>query len=434
MIGFRRVKLLGWLIVCAWLVLSACNSHISNTVKPSIATLPATSAPPSTSTTSPIPLHYVTKTPTQNGQKTNIPSLVPTISQIAKALLFSVTSNVFGEVSESVWIINPQDVVPKTLLFDRGGSFEMPRWSNNGEWIAFEQYDLSNVEVSQIGVISQNGGDKHFVTSQKFYFPGFLNWSADDQWLSFVNRTRSGFLPYAVNVDSGAVINLAPNPAAHYSSAVLQPSSRDDLVVFAGLTVSSSDQRIEFWLISLNGSQENVRIQTEEWRGCSWITTPIWFSDGNSFIVQPVGGSPQDNCPPSLLKYDLKEKRWVPIAYPPSDDPSYLSLEFIDMSQDGQWLSWASIDKVLLFETTNWKLTREIDINGTQALIPFPWVESGAGESLYSLFNNEYSSTPYAILGLDPSNKYQDAVITKIDAESDWVRKNSEFVPIMWQP
>ena len=109
-----------------------------------------------TSTLVVLPTATITATETLTPQfssptpsSTSIPSPESTATEdpvISKQMLIMVNEAITGLARDEVWILSPEENIPRPLLSDQRLSISSPRWSRNGERIAFAQYPKTSPE------------------------------------------------------------------------------------------------------------------------------------------------------------------------------------------------------------------------------------------------------------------------------------------------
>ena len=337
---------------------------------------------------------------------------------------------------DSIWVQSSKETTPHILIKDPSLTFDFPRWSHDGEWIAFRQSNWLNKSSFQVGVIHRDGSRKH-VFEETFGAIGWLNWSADDKFLIFDTL----YSPYAIDVDTGESLDLWPDSDHFGAQTRLKPSPIEDLIAYAEFEQEPGTEA-KLWLLNLVGQRrENIPFPAEIPLTCrQGITTLDWSPDGASIITQ-FRGWPPEECKPQLWLYELAEKKWTNVAGLPSDISSYDFNEIgqVTWSKDGRWLAWETTRNVLFLAVKEkWKIVRKISIGIDEFPMAFPWVEDTNKNALYSLNRSDFSNSTRQIvyiIGLSPGGTtLEDRELSRFEEDPSWMPNISYFYPMIWEP
>jgi Tol biopolymer transport system component len=347
----------------------------------------------------------------------------------------------------SIGILASGNTNPQILLREPNHSFDGPRWSPDGNWIAFRQRDRG-INVDHLGVIRKDSSGKRILKPQFDVITGPM-WSVNNLTLGTLVRTSSGWLPIAVNIETEEEINLFPNPVSFFVDSWLELSPQKLHAVFMGFTEENSP-KIELWMISLDGkSQKSIALPAQITPGCSYedLNHPIdWSPDGMTFLVQ-FYEMESTGCRPSLWLFNLKNESWSNVASLPDEPPINIPPGFsggwhsIYWSPDDRWVSWIRSSDALIYSTNDWKVIREIDLEVGLDILMFinPWVEDVGGNYIFSGYRDYtiagLTNTKVDILGFSSNGaETDDAVLLRIESnEPSWLLEGS-FSPYMWQP
>jgi dipeptidyl aminopeptidase/acylaminoacyl peptidase len=356
-----------------------------------------------------------------------------------KKILLLVSEDLKSAFSkDSIWIQSLDDNIPHVLIRDQAKSFESPRWSHDGQWIAFVQKEWPNMSRSQVGIVRADGSGKQVFT-EKFSAVGNLNWSANDTRLIFDTISS----PVVLNIDNGEIVNLLPDSDNSELDTRLMPSPIDDLVADARFTRNPGTE-VDLRLLSFDGkAQENIQLPTEIPIKCrQGLTTLEWSPDGEAILMQ-FWAWPWEECKPYLWLYNLSEKKWINIATLPDSMSNYYydynETGQVNWSTDGRWIAWATPSTIVIYSVDNdWGVVRKIDLGISDSPLFFPWVEDTNGNYIYSLNRADITNDlriPITILGISPNGTTSDdRKLLRIEANPNWLPNNSYFIPIVWEP
>jgi len=340
----------------------------------------------------------------------------------------------------SLAIFSPSDAMPRLILSDQRYSFEHPRWSRDGDWIAFRQRDVAKQPRYQMGIVRQDGTDLHV-------FPGEygnmsnIGWSPNSDWLFFSAPVLDGGSPFAINTLTEEVVNLTPPSETKFDSVLRMRPSPTENIVAAAMRPKNQASAIELWLLSADSNlSEKIHLPSEMVQSCaSDLTALDWSPSGESFLVQFEGLTLND-CSPELWLYQLDDKKWLNAAQPPDHlEPYSKEYFFVNWSPDGRWVAWQFNDNLLVYSTDDWEIVREIDLwRSSMMVMTFPWVLDGNNNSIITLEKSDLSYYPdYAtiLFGISPNGtESTNRRWTKIRPSYKWLPKDAIYHTMMWQP
>ena len=350
-----------------------------------------------TSTLVVLPTATITATETLTPQfssptpsSTSIPSPESTATEylvISKQMLIMVNEAITGLARDEVWILSPEENIPRPLLSDQRLSISSPRGLRNGERIAFAQYPKTSPEDLYSGVMDTEGTIIQIISSSDIKSTGLLNWSADDRWLTFTTLSPDySTAPFAVDLKTENIRNLHPHPSVRYTKGLMRPSPVENVILFAGL-VEKPKLSAELWLLSLDENQAPIPIEFDMPPECGWFTDIEWSPDGKTFLVQPAAISYEHECWPRIYTYDLSNKSWSDILHAPDETRKFANLYFLAYSPDGKWLGWSSSasQNALILSTNTWEVITTIDFRGIGGFPGSPWVRIAQDSQSYPL-------------------------------------------------
>jgi hypothetical protein len=310
--------------------------------------------------TPPLPTSTPTEAPTET--PTPLPS-----GQVLRSVLVEVKPSSGIECSRSeVWMVASPYTVSQPFLRDNRISYRSPRWSHNGQTVAYIEEINSE---TRIGLINQDGSSPRPLSP---VFPYVANetsctglllysWSLSDQWLAFeqVNFVGKFFRRlHILNALTGQTILVDENPYGYPPSAW---SPQEDTLAYVGVTYDKTGHRVikislQLAQVQSDGNVRHIEIQVPEGfeidgRG-DRIRGLAWQSDAKLLVVvSPTLGSD----PATLFEVDVSTGVWQPVAkyqrnletekYPPSQ---------VQLSPKGTRIAWVG-NELLVLDTTVWK-------------------------------------------------------------------------------
>lgn len=429
-------------MLLSMLFFSSCQPH---TILPSpISVTLRSSSTVSTQEPTTTPTAPANTTPST---QTPIPSLIPSLSfqpnpiapqPVDKALLIVVHEAITGLPRQEVWLLKAGETIPHPLLQSEQYSYNQPRWSNDGAWIVFEQQNRIDGVSARVGIVRENGTAQRLVSDRVFQIVGAPHWSANDRWITFLDVSpEQGWVPYAVEVQTGKLITLLRTQSALYAPMTLLPSPTNDIGVIVRFLEQETPPRTELWLVTLDGSrQEQIPLPQEQWPGCVSLAAIDWSRDGRYLLVQPgdENRGSSSTCHPQLWLYDLNEQVWREVVRQTEEYKHSFYPFLAHWSPDGRWLLWQQTGYALVYDAETWKVAREI----TGSIMPSPWVQDGVGNSMVSVNLYDYTDYPahaIVIKGLSPNGTSRnDIVIAEIASEKNWLSGDFTSYPLEWQP
>src|SRR5919202_111482 len=119
---------------------------------------------------------------------------------------------VFGTLhagEDEIWTMNPDGTARQNLTRHDGRKISDidPRWSPDGQQIAFARDDTNTGGDMQIWVMNADGSNQHAITNLggRNRYP---SWTADGKQIVFQHLESGSFEIYRVNVDGSGVTNL----------------------------------------------------------------------------------------------------------------------------------------------------------------------------------------------------------------------------------
>ena len=436
-----RGSILGQTLVYVTLavVLSACVALQEGTANAVLQTTKSASpvvvdGPTALATTSPPATLSSTVTPMP---QTGVVTQEPTGTLVTMgALLVQVSEQGNGRPRQEVWLLDPGHTVPRSLLASDNHSFEHPIWSHNGEWISYRQRDLDSNQY-QVGIVRRDGTEQHLVSDKIFVKLSPPLWSWDDNWLISTTDDSIGNFGIMMEVETGNSQILNLDGSTHYTRLMVLPSPSDERVLFAAQTSNGSEEILKMGIITTGKPDAYVPIKVERWPDCKWFTALDWSPDGQFLLVQPGNDVQQPSCPPSIWSYTFQTQTWSQVVTPPSKEPHYLYLTWIEWSPDGRWILWKEIDRILVLDSVSWNVVRMIALDANQKWLTQSFIENATGNSYIAIAEFDYGQPPkwYNLVALRPNGTNQnDRVVAQILREPDWLPIGSDYIPISWEP
>lgn len=267
---------------------------------------------------------------------------------------------------DSIGILPAGETNPMILLRQPKHSYEAPVWSHDRERIAFVRADYGN-NIDYLGIIRKDGNEQRILLPE-FGLIGRPAWSADDRMLGSLKMTRSGMLPFVIDIETEEVVRLLDAPGVDYTYSHFELSPKTMQSIFMGYGVDNPS-KLEIWLLSLDGNhKELIPLPPGVTQDCIFSPPPMtWSPDGDAFLVNFTETSSKD-CHPTiwdhsrLWLYNLTEKSWTSVRREAEGMPHSI----IFWSSSGQWVAWLMADLFLgkqgvsIYSTKDWKLEREI--------------------------------------------------------------------------
>lgn len=125
----------------------------------------------------------------------------------------------------------------RKLLGQKGLTYNSPKISPSGKWLAFQYGKTSFVDVAQLAIIPLSGSAQEIIQLPFDRSKGGLVWSADEQFLYFTAQSNGGQPLYRVNINSKKVDALSET-----SAGIISFDLHNNQVVFAKTAVSNPSE------------------------------------------------------------------------------------------------------------------------------------------------------------------------------------------------
>ena len=116
-----------------------------------------------------------------------------------------------------IYLVNTDGSNWKQLLGEKGRTFNSPKISPSGKWLAFQFGTTSFVDVPALAIMPINGSEKDKTVLPFDRNKSGFNWSANEQYIYFTAQSNGGAPIYRVDIKTKQVEALT-EPAAGISS------------------------------------------------------------------------------------------------------------------------------------------------------------------------------------------------------------------------
>jgi WD40 repeat protein len=305
---------------------------------------------------------------------------------------------------------------PIFLLVEEGVSYESPRLSPDGQWLAYVKNERP---VGQrIHVISTDWERDEPVSEwfESHRIMPVLSWSPDSRWIAFRSARRSGTRllgpTFVLNIESKAQHEVGENVTT-LAWSLRQP---------AQIAFSIQDENLgpDSIFVAAASDPENAE-QLVDPIGHFFVHSIAWHPDGSKLALC-IG---EDT--PSIWSFDFSSKEWRQIE-------ELNSICGLSWSPDGYWLAVIAIDELLFYETKTWRSSRYA---GTQSEIKVAtsfvsgdlWLKDAFIYEYYMRFKN--LSTRYELSVIRPisgehlllwtaAHNWEDGTPFSLMASVDW--------------
>jgi Tol biopolymer transport system component/predicted Ser/Thr protein kinase len=245
----------------------------------------------------------------------------PQFSPDGTRVAFTSARNGHGEI----WVVDGSggNALQLTSL-GRGGEVGAPRWSPDGESVAFEFGPIEGTNVD-VYVVDSSGGPPRRVTSSDA-IDAMPSWSRDGRWIYF-GSNRSGDWQVWKVPSSGEEPGSARQVTRHGGFAAVE-STDGASVYFSRKLSGRHDPQNAIWRLPVGGGDEEAVVESFRAGSGSWDVTAwgIYFVD-RSF-------SPGEEWVVRFLAFGQHGAKDVArLAHPP-----YLAGPAVSVSPDGRWL------------------------------------------------------------------------------------------------
>jgi dipeptidyl aminopeptidase/acylaminoacyl peptidase len=160
----------------------------------------------------------------------------------------------------------------KTILGEKGKSYNSAKLSPSGKWIAFQFGTTAFVDIPALAIIPVNGGLKDIVTIPFDRNKGNISWSNDEKYIYFGAQSNGGAPIYRADIQTKKVDTII-GPSAGVNGFDL----RNDKIVYVKTLVTDP---WELYTISLT-----TKFQTRLSNFNDWIKTKkLSFPEKRSFV------------------------------------------------------------------------------------------------------------------------------------------------------
>lgn len=161
----------------------------------------------------------------------------------------------------------------KTILAAKGMSYQSPKISPSGKWLAFQYGGVSFVDIPEMAIMPLNGSSKEITDLPFDRSKGNISWSKDEQWLYFSAQSNGGAPVYRTNIKTKQTERLTDT-----SSGIVSFDLRDNKLLFVKTEVADP---FELYAADASGknSTQLSNLNTE------WVKTKkLSFPEKKSFV------------------------------------------------------------------------------------------------------------------------------------------------------
>ncbi len=136
-------------------------------------------------------------------------------------------------LENEIFLVNTDGTAWKQLLGEEGKSYNSPKISPSGKWLAFQYGNTSFVSIPMLAIMPLNGTAKDMINIPFDRNKGNLVWSADEKYIYFSAQSNGGAPVYRADVKTKSVEQLTD-----YNSGVISFDLAGNKLVFAKTEVA----------------------------------------------------------------------------------------------------------------------------------------------------------------------------------------------------
>lgn len=137
-------------------------------------------------------------------------------------------------LENEIFIVNADGTGLRKLLGEEGKSYNSPRLSPSGKWLAFQYGNTSFVNIPALAIMPLNGSVNEIINIPFDRNKGSLTWSNDEKYLYFSTQSNGGAPLYRVDMKTKQVEQLSD-----YNSGVVAFDIVGNKLVFAKTEVAN---------------------------------------------------------------------------------------------------------------------------------------------------------------------------------------------------
>lgn len=259
----------------------------------------------------------------------------PDLSQDGKWVVYTVEENVSKKESiRNIWLVSYDGNVSKQLTNSKKESNYLPKWSPNGQWIAFvsEQGDTKSLKL-----FNRKSGQIIQLTNNQYEVSDFT-WAPDSQNIAFIGhkiegekesktnpivitrflfkKDREGYLGekrthlYRIAIQSKHIELLTPGS---YDEWAPTWSPDGNYIAFASQRAAESDRSFSSDVYVINTKSRSSAVQLTRSPGAEmdpeWESVPSWSPDSSQIVYLSNSNHSHIYAPTQLAVVDLTNHR-----------------------------------------------------------------------------------------------------------------------------
>ncbi|NOT50995.1 MAG: S9 family peptidase [Chitinophagaceae bacterium] len=236
----------------------------------------------------------------------NFADFTPDGNQVILAGDIDSLQNPDRSLEGSIFLVNKDGAGLRKLLGEEGKSYNSPRISPSGKWLAFQYGNTSFVSIPALAIMPLNGTVKDMINIPFDRTKGNLMWSDDEKYIYFSAQSNGGQPLYRIDVDTKKAEQLTG-----YNNGVLGFDLSGNKLVFVRTEINSP---FELYTADASGKHEKkLSSFNTEWiaskklsfpekhsftndKGMTveyWVMKPINYEAGKKFpLLLEIHGGP----------------------------------------------------------------------------------------------------------------------------------------------
>lgn len=263
----------------------------------------------------------------------------PDLSQDGKWIVYTVEENVSKiDAVRNIWIVSYDGKISKQLTNNKKNSNYLPKWSPNGQWIAFI---FESDDSQSLRLLNRQSGQIIRLTNDQYDVSEFA-WSPDSQNIAFIaseakekesknkpivitrylfKKDTEGYLGekrthlYRIAIQSKQIELLTPGPYDEWAPAW---SPNGDYIAFISKRGDEPDRNYNSDVYVINKKAGSKAIQLTRFPGAGmdpeWESSPAWSPDSSQIVYLSFNNKSPIYAPTQLAVVGLSSQREQIIA------------------------------------------------------------------------------------------------------------------------